>query len=47
MKSAAFKLPGVALSRSLAWTSAQSAALRLAAAPVPHAATLNTRKHID
>jgi D-methionine transport system substrate-binding protein len=41
MKIAAFKLAGVALSLSLAWTSAQAAALRVAADPVPHAEILN------
>lgn len=41
MKYAAFKLAGVALSLSLAWTSAQAAALRVAADPVPHAEILN------
>ena len=41
MKYAAFKLAGVALSLSLAWSSAQAAALRVAADPVPHAEILN------
>ena len=41
MKYAAFKLAGVALSLSLVWTSAQAAALRVAADPVPHAEILN------
>lgn len=41
MKYAAFKLAGVALSLSLAWTSARAAALRVAADPVPHAEILN------
>ncbi|STT72819.1 methionine ABC transporter substrate-binding protein [Klebsiella pneumoniae] len=40
MKYAAFKLAGVALSLSLAWTSVQAAALRVAADPVPHAEIL-------
>ena len=47
MKYAAFKLAGVALSLSLAWTSAQAAALRVAADPVPHAEILNYIKKID
>ena len=47
MKIAAFKLAGVALSLSLAWTSAQAAALRVAADPVPHAEILNYIKKID
>ncbi len=41
MKYAAFKLAGVALSLSLAWTSAGLRALRVAADPVPHAEILN------
>ena len=44
MKYAAFKLAGVALSLSLAWTSAQRA-LRVAADPVPHAEILNYIKN--
>lgn len=47
MKYAAFKLAGVALSLSLAWSSAQAAALRVAADPVPHAEILNYIKKID
>nr|VUD32004.1 methionine ABC transporter substrate-binding protein [Raoultella sp. NCTC 9187] len=47
MKNAAFKLAGVALSLSLAWTSAQAAALRVAADPVPHAEILNYIKKFD
>ena len=47
MKIAAFKLAGVALSLSFAWTSAQAAALRVAADPVPHAEILNYIKKID
>ncbi|STU76452.1 methionine ABC transporter substrate-binding protein [Klebsiella pneumoniae subsp. ozaenae] len=47
MKYAAFKLAGVALSLSLVWTSAQAAALRVAADPVPHAEILNYIKKID
>ncbi|MBF8421678.1 MetQ/NlpA family ABC transporter substrate-binding protein [Klebsiella pneumoniae] len=47
MKYAAFKLAGVALSLSLAWTSVQAAALRVAADPVPHAEILNYIKKID
>lgn len=45
MKYAAFKLAGVALSLSLAWTSVQAAALRVAADPVPHAEILNYIKN--
>ncbi len=44
MKIAAFKLAGVALSLSFAWTSAQAAALRVAADPVPHARSLTTSR---
>ena len=47
MKYAAFKLAGVALSLSLSWSSAQAAALRVAADPVPHAEILNYIKKID
>ena len=46
MKHAAFKLAGVALSRSLAW-SASAAPLRIAADPVPHAEILNFIKKQD
>ena len=35
MKNAAFKLAGVALSLSLAWTSSQAASMSFAADPVP------------
>ncbi|MGK9173957.1 MetQ/NlpA family ABC transporter substrate-binding protein [Yokenella regensburgei] len=47
MKYAAFKLAGVSLSLSLAWSSAQAEALRIAADPVPHAEILNYVKKID
>lgn len=46
MKHAAFKLAGVALSLSLAW-SASAAPLRIAADPVPHAEILNFIKKQD
>ncbi len=45
MKYAAFKLAGVALSLSLAWTSAQAAALRVAADPVPTRRSSTTSKN--
>ena len=47
MKHAAFKLAGVALSLSLAWTSAHAEPLRIAADPVPHAEILNYIKKLD
>ncbi|WP_437889692.1 MetQ/NlpA family ABC transporter substrate-binding protein [Phytobacter sp. V91] len=47
MKNAAFKLAGVALSLSLAWSSAQAETLRIAADPVPHAEILNYVKKLD
>lgn len=47
MKHATFTLAGVALSLSLVWTTAQAAALRIAADPVPHAEILNYVKKID
>ncbi|VYT83386.1 metal ABC transporter substrate-binding protein [Metakosakonia massiliensis] len=47
MKYAAFKLAGVALSLSLAWSSAQADTLRIAADPVPHAEILNYVKKLD
>ncbi|MBJ3816960.1 metal ABC transporter substrate-binding protein [Shimwellia pseudoproteus] len=47
MKKAVFTLAGVALSLSLAGTSAQASALRVAADPVPHAEILNYIKTID
>jgi len=47
MKHAAFKLAGVALSLSLAWTSAHADPLRIAADPVPHAEILNYIKKLD
>ena len=47
MKYAAFKLAGVALSLSLAWTSAQAAALRVAADPVPAIAAIAVHEATD
>ena len=47
MKNAAFKLAGVALALSLAWSSAQAETLRIAADPVPHAEILNYVKKLD
>ena len=42
-----FRLAGVTLSLSLAWSSAYAEALRVAADPVPHAEILNYIKKID
>lgn len=47
MKHAAFKLASVALTLSLAWTSAQADPLRIAADPVPYAEILNYIKKLD